>query len=72
MTQKERILSILTSNKEVSNFELHDLKPPIFQIPTRIFELIQEGHPIIGYHDALDRRKYWYKYVKPQKDLFDN
>ena len=70
MTQKDRILEVLKANKEVSNFELHDMKPAIFQIPTRIFELIEEGHPIIGYHDENDRRKYWYKYCEPKGDLF--
>ena len=70
MSQQARLLNILKERREISNFELHDLKPPIFQIPTRIFELREQGYPIIGFHDEHDRRRYWYKYVEPKKDLF--
>lgn len=55
----------------VSNYELRSMQPPMFQYPVRIKELIDDGEPIIGYHDEGDRRKYWYKYCgNIQKDLF--
>lgn len=71
MSQKQRLLEIIKTRGQVSNFELHDLRPAIYQIPTRIFELIEDGHPIIGFYDEHDRRKYWYRYVQPQQDLFN-
>jgi hypothetical protein len=71
VTQKDRILQILKTNREVSNYELRSIQPPVFQYPVRIHELQQEGHQILGYPDAHDRRKYWYKYIEPKMDLFD-
>jgi len=70
MTQKERILGILKTNRMVSNYDLRTLQPPCFQYPVRIHELIEEGHPIIGFRDKKERSKYWYQYVEPKKDLF--
>ena len=68
-TQKQRLLEILERGP-ISNYELRSLQPPVFQYPVRLMELKEEGHPIIGYHDETDRRKYWYRLVRSQTDLF--
>jgi hypothetical protein len=71
MTQKDRVLQILKSNKAVSNYQLRERQYEVgFQFPVRIHELIQEGHPIISYRDPQDRRKWWYEYKQIQQDLF--
>lgn len=71
MTQKAKLLEVIRTRKKVSNFELHEAFPNIFQIPARIWELIhKEGQPIIGYQDQQDPRKHWYEWVEPKKDLF--
>jgi hypothetical protein len=69
-TQKERLLELFQEKGILSNYELRSMVPAMFQYPVRIKELIEEGHPIIGYHDESDRRKYLYKYLHVQKDLF--
>lgn len=71
LTQKQRLLELLKARGAISNYELRSMQPPMFQYPARIWELIQDGEPIIGYKDAHDKRKWWYKYVVPAKDLFD-
>ena len=72
MSQQDRILDLLKLNGRLCNYDLRALQPPIFQYPVRIKELIDQGQPIIAYRDKTDKRKYWYQYVHPQKDLFDN
>jgi hypothetical protein len=67
MSQKDRILQLLQEKGRVSNYELHDLRPSIYQYPTRIWELKHEGHQIETEHDKEDPKKWWYVYapVKP-------
>ena len=69
-TQKERLLEILLRGT-VSNFELRNLQPAIFQIGTRLFELKQEGYDIVTRRDENDRRKFYYSLRQEMaKDLF--
>lgn len=85
MTQQERIIQVLKERKHVSNFELHDLKPLIYQIPTRILELKAKGYWIESYHDreyhtkilkietpAINPKRYWYVYKEELNRLVKN
>ena len=71
MSQKTRLLEVLRVRGTVSNVELHEMQPPIFQIPTRLFELKKQGYQIVTKKDEKDRRVFWYSLrQEPRKDLF--
>ena len=68
ITQKERVLRILLANESVTNFELHAIFPPIYQIPARIWELKNnDGYNIESRQDSDDRRKWHYSLIPVAK-----
>lgn len=80
MTQKERLLDLFRQNGTLSNYQLRSMQPPMFQFPTRIFEMIRAGYVIQTRFDDKDRKKYYYTLVsepsaparppQPPLDLF--
>lgn len=59
-TQQEVILGLLIKNTSVSNYDLHNIQPPIFQVGTRIFELREKGYDIRTTWDSKDKKKCYY------------
>lgn len=63
MSQKERILDILRRGI-ISNHELRRLNPPIYQYPTRIKELRDQGYQIITRQDKSNKKTFWYELIE--------
>lgn len=64
MTQKERILSLLDSGRAVSNHELRNMSPPIYQYPVRIKELREAGYDIRTERDLNNPKTFYYRLIK--------
>lgn len=63
MTQWQRVLELFQRQKTWTNYALHDIKPSIYQVPKKIWELKQKGYNIVTEHDIVDRRKFYYTLV---------
>ena len=63
MSQKARLLKMFEEGRVLTNYELRDMRPAMFQYPVRINELRKEGYDIRGWFDPNDKKKYYYKLV---------
>ncbi len=72
MSQTQTLLNMLQAGRPVSNFEIHE-RTGMLQYPVRIFELKQklapQGYTIVGWHDKINRQKYWYQLKKIEKEV---
>lgn len=76
MTQKERLLDLFFQRNIMTNHELREMRPAMYQFPARIKELnegelLHRGLEIVGYFDKNDQKKYYYELrQKKAKDDF--
>jgi len=70
MTQHQRLLEMFSRKITWSNFELRKMEPPMYQYPTRIFELKAKGYNIVTTSDSNNHKKFYYT-MKGRTDLFN-
>jgi len=57
MSQQKRLLELFEAKRVISNYELREMRPAMFQYPVRILELREKGYWIEGEFDKEDKKK---------------